>query len=221
MLNKEQYLRTSAEVCTQIASYFDVVDSWIAMSDTNKTYTINPQTSYSPSPPIKSGSYTSVIISPNTHNTADIYNGFIRANMNVSLKMDKALGTDLSNIGGYQFNKVWIGFKDARDAVEKYEIVANGMTLYTQNFGCEESFLTACCANEVTKRADIYSKARHKDVWNDTHGRRCGFVHQLSRAAGDEPAPADTNIKGTIYLKIDLRRFLPLSNIKYLPAFVG
>lgn len=87
------------------------------------------------------------------------------------------------------------------------------MTLYTQNFGCEESFLTACCANEVTKRADIYSKARHKDIWNDTHGRRCGFVANLNKDV--------TSVTETIRLKIDLRRFLPLSNIKYLPAFAG
>ena len=85
MLNKESYMRTSAEVCTQIASYFDVVDNCIALSDTNKAYSLNPQTSYSPSPPIKSGSYTTCIISPNTHNTSDIYNGFIRADMKVNL----------------------------------------------------------------------------------------------------------------------------------------
>lgn len=213
MLNKESYMKTSAEVCTQIASYFDVVDNCIALSDTNKAYSLNPQTSYSPSPPIKSGSYTTCIISPNTHNTADIYNGFIRADMKVMIKIDKPILSDLENVSGYNFGKVWFGFKDARDAVEKYEIVANGMTLYTQNFGCEESFLTACCANEVTKRADIYSKARHKDIWNDTHGRRCGFVANLNKDV--------TSVTETIRLKIDLRRFLPLSNIKYLPAFAG
>ena len=82
MINNEAYLKTSAEVCTQIASYFDIVDNCIAMSDTNKQYTINPQTSYSPSPHIPQGSYTSVIISPNTNKTADMYNGFIQAENN-------------------------------------------------------------------------------------------------------------------------------------------
>ena len=211
MLNNEVYMKTSAEVCSQIASYFDVVDNCIATSDTNKMYAINPQTSYSPSPPIKGGSYTSVIISPNTHNTADIYNGFIRADMEVTIKIDTAIA-DISDEGGYAWDKVWFGFKDAKDAIEKYEIVANGMTIYTQNFGCEESFITACCSNEVTKRADIYSKARHKDIWKNTSGNRCGVVFQWG---------SKTTAKGTIRLKIDLRRFLPLSNIKYLPAFAG
>lgn len=213
-------MKTSAEVCTQIASYFDIVDNCIAMSDTNKQYTINPQTSYSPSPHVPQGSYTSVIISPNTHNTADIYNGFIKADLNIKLAMDGgALAKNLSvTVPGFddpcRFDRVWFGFKDARDAVEKYEIVANGVTIYTQNFGCEESFLTACCANEVTKRADIYSKVRHKDVFDDTITNRCGVVVEWH-----EGEKIDDYI--TIHLKIDLRRFLPLSNIKYLPAFAG
>ncbi len=217
MLNPEIELRTSAETCTQIASYFDIVDNCIALSDTNKQYTISPQTSYSPSPPIPQGSYTSAIISPNTNNTADIYNGFIRADMEVSIK--EAAGQDITATidGDYQFNKVWFGFKDARDAVEKYEIVANGITIYTQNFGCEESFLTACCANETTKRADVYSKARHKDIWNGKSGSRTGFIVDWKEK--DSKKWTDQTYK--IHLKIDLRRFLPLSNIKYLPAFAG
>ena len=214
MINKEAYLRTSAEVCTQIASYFDVVDSCIGLSDTNHQYTISPQTSYSPSPPIQQGSYTSVIISPNSHNTADIYNGFIKADMEVTVKM---IGDAIPALveGDHQFDKVWFGFKDSRDAIEKYEIVSNGNPIYTQNYGCEESFLTAVCANETTKRADIYSKARHKDIWNYKSGCRTGFVVQWGGKAKDEL------VKGTIHLKIDLKRFLPLSNIKYLPAFAG
>ena len=87
MLNNEIELRTSEEVCTQIASYFDIVDNCIALSDTNKQYTISPQTSHGPSPPIPSNSYTSAIISPNTHNTANFYNGFIRADLEVKIKI--------------------------------------------------------------------------------------------------------------------------------------
>ena len=217
MLNSEVMMKTSAEVCTQIASYFDVVDNCIAMSDTNKQYTISPQTSYSPSPPIPMGSYTSCIISPNTNNTADIYNGFIRADMEVKIKEVDGKSITAQEADGYQFNRVWFGFKDARDAVEKYEIVANGITIYTQNFGCEESFLTSLCANETTKRADIYSKARHKDIWNFTSGCRTGFVVDWK----DKDGKKWSEQKHKIHLKIDLRRFLPLSNIKYLPAFAG
>ena len=41
--NNEAFLKTSAEVNTQVASYFDIVDNAIATSDTNKKYVIDAQ----------------------------------------------------------------------------------------------------------------------------------------------------------------------------------
>ncbi|KAK8843868.1 hypothetical protein M9Y10_024944 [Tritrichomonas musculus] len=45
--NNEVLHNTSAEVNTQISSYFDIVDNAVAMSDTNKKYIIDAQASYS------------------------------------------------------------------------------------------------------------------------------------------------------------------------------
>ena len=69
--NNEINHNTSAEVNTQISSYFDIVDNAIAMSDTNKKYVIDAQASYSPSAPIHAGSFTTFIISPTSDNTAE------------------------------------------------------------------------------------------------------------------------------------------------------
>ena len=52
----------------------------------------------------------------------------------------------------------------------------------------------------------------HKYIWNNKEGCRCGFIDDWDNK---------TVVEKTIHLKIDLRRFLPLSNIKYLPAFAG
>ena len=212
--NNEVNHKTSAEVNTQIASYFDVVDNAIAMSDTNKKYVIDAQASYSPPSPIHAGSFTTFIISPTSDNTADLYNGFVKAVIQIHLNLDKAIG-DLSKVmNKYKLNKVWVGYKDAMDSVEKYEILSNGISIYTQNFAPEESFLTACGANETAKRSDVFSKVRHKDVFNQKLDlARCGAFVELGTTTdvGDVKIP----------VKIDLRRFLPLSNIKYLPAFAG
>ena len=223
--NNEVFHKTSAEVNTQVASYFDVVDNAIAMSDTNKKYFIDAQASYSPSAPIHAGSFTTFIISPTCDNTADIYNGFIKAKLKINARLSKEI-EDLSKVGyvddqdetnnkTHSFNTLWVGFKDAMDSVEKYEILANGISIYTQNFGPEESFITACGANEASKRSDIYSKVRHKDIFQRKFDlARCGAFIEIDT---DE-----TEFNGIeIPLKIDLRRFLPLSNIKYLPAFAG
>ena len=213
--NNEVFHKTSAEVNTQVASYFDIVDNAIAMSDTNKKYVIDAQASYSPSAPIHAGLFTTFIISPTCDNTADLYNGFIKAKMKINCNLSAALVAALNNVVGHSFNGVWVGFKDAMDAVEKYEILANGISIYTQNFGPEESFLTACGANETSKQADIYSKVRHKDIFKRKFNQaRCGAFIEINNV---------NVVYNNIYipLKIDLRRFLPLSNIKYLPSFAG
>lgn len=216
--NSEIFHRTSAEVNTQIASYFDIVDNSVQMADTNKRYTINPQSCYAPGPPVSVRSFTTVIISPNSDNTADIYNGFIKAKMKVKFNIDSALTNKFEN-EGVNFNKLWFGFKDSMDVIEKYEILANGVVIYTQNFAPEESFITASGNNEVVKRADVYSKVRHKDIWGLKYGSKCGCVVELNNT--DTTYPPGANNFYDINLKIDLRRFLPLSNIKYLPAFAG
>ena len=213
-LNNEVFHRTTAEVNTQIGSYFDAVDNAISMSDTNKKYVIDSQSSYSPGPPIQANSFTTFIISPTSENTADIYNGFIKAKLKCKFTIDAALNANLTvaALAGHHFDRMWVGFKDAMDAVEKYEILSNGINIYTQNFAPEESFITACTTNDSVKRADVFSKVRHKDVWYQKHAGCGAFIDWSNDTTKNDVV---------IPLKIDLRRFLPLSNIKYLPAFAG
>ena len=64
--------------------------------------------------------------------------------MNVSIKTSSPVAAFTA--GKYDVNsptKFWFGFKNARDAIEKYEICANGISIYTQSFAIEEGFLTA------------------------------------------------------------------------------
>ena len=86
MFNKEVPHKTSADVLngnSQIASYFAAVDNAVSIGDTNKRYQPVNNTSYGPPPPIHGNTFTTVIISPTADNTADIYNGYIRAKMKI------------------------------------------------------------------------------------------------------------------------------------------
>ena len=230
-LNSEVFHKTTPEVNTQIASYFDIVDQCIQTGDTNKKYNIDAQSAYSPGPPINAGSYTTFIISPTCDNMADLYNGFIRAEMRCKFTINQPLASNdqhqmYEEINGrrYYFNRMWFGFKDAMDAVEKYDILANGVNIYGQNNAIEESFITSCAINESVKRTDVFSKVRHKDVWNQKFPG-CGCFVQWGTRNEDNEEQQDhgspLTVEMTIPLKIDIRRFLPLSNIKYLPAFAG
>lgn len=144
--NNEVFHKTSAEVNTQVAIYFDVVDNAITMSETNNKYVIDAQASYSPSAPIHAGSFTTFIISPVCDNTTDLYNGFIKETLMINALLSASVNARFNKLGDHAFNVLWVGFKDAMDAVEKYEILANSISIYTQNFGPEESFITACGA---------------------------------------------------------------------------
>ena len=157
MLEHEVPHNTSAEVLSQVGSYFSIVDNAVQVGDTNKRYTPTTNTGYGPPCPVQQGSYTNVVISPTADNTADIYNGYIYAEMELTLVLSKALGENaVSKVCDSPF-RVWCGFKDAMDAIEKYEILANGITIYTQNNAIEESFITSCGMPEAKKRSDLYS----------------------------------------------------------------
>jgi hypothetical protein len=204
MINHEVPHQSYSEVATQIAQYFDITDATPLMADTNKRYSYTQNSSYSPSCPTKST--TTVIISPTADNVADIYNGFIYAEMAIRPTSSVVPPTGC-------ITRTWIGFKDAMDAVEKYDIQANGVTIYTQNNAAEESFVTNCASPQSVKSTDVFSKATHKNIWNYKYGPQCGVWVDWANYDGDIPY--------IIKLKIDLRRFLPLSNLKYLPAFAG
>ena len=227
MINEQINTFSVDEGLTQVASYFNIVDNAVKTGDTNKRYTISNNASVAPSTPFPIGSWTTVTISPQADNMCDLYNSFITVEMNlgkftgtnmpaVKEGSDDIAAADLAtkytnhgmNVPGY-----WIGFKDAMDAVEQYQILANGQAIYTQSNAIEESYITNVASTQAVKRVDIFSKATHKDAWNAKDTCRCGTVVNKYNYNTDEAH--------IITLKIDLRRFLPLASIKYIPEFVG
>ena len=84
MFNQEVPYNTSAEVMGQTSSYFTAVENAVATGDTNKRYTISPQSCYAPGPPVQSRSFTTFLVSPSSDNTADLYNGYLNVIMTVS-----------------------------------------------------------------------------------------------------------------------------------------
>ena len=220
MINGQLNDFASASHLTQVASYFDIVDNAVRTGDTNKRYTISTNTSTAPSPPIAEGSWTNIHISPTADNMCDLYNSFI----DVEMKFDMALhsknsteetATDLS-ANGHKAS-FWIGFKDAMDCIESYQIVANGQAIYTQSHAIEESYITNLACPDMVKRRDIFSKAVAKNIMEKPEYQMVGQLVEIQ----DGKISATHGTIDNLRLKIDIRRFLPLSGIKYLPAFVG
>jgi len=220
MLN-EQINETSAHaIITQIASYYDAVDNAVKTGDTNKRYSVTTNSCTSPSAPIANKSFPNLIISPTADNHADLYNSFIYAKL--SFKVKNAVAHDATTVtaGGSatscaNYPAVWVGYKDAAQAIAQYQILANGATIYNQICAIEEFYITSCADIDSVKKTDVFSRARHKDIWQKVDTVRTGAIVPLSGKA----ANASTQVE--LVIKIDVRKFLPLSTVKYLPAFVG
>jgi len=220
MLN-EQINETSAHaIITQIASYYDAVDNAVKTGDTNKRYSVTTNACTSPSAPIANKSFTNLVISPTADNHADLYNSFIYAKIEFDVKNAVAHDATTVTAGGSatscaNYPSVWVGYKDAAQAIGQYQILANGATIYNQTNAIEEFYITSCADIDSVKKTDVFSRARHKDIWQKVDTVRTGAIIPLSgKAAG-----ASTHV--AFGIKIDVRKFLPLSTVKYLPAFVG
>lgn len=224
MLNPEINEFTADSELTQIASYFAIVDNAIKASDTNKKYKISTNSCEAAPAPFKLGSWCSVPISPQGQNMVDLYNSFITVEIDLGqfknassyfpalpATSDTTGAPSISTLG-YKQPGIWLGFKDAMDIVGQYQLVANGQAFYSQSFAIEESYITGLATTEQVKSVDPYSKTRHQDVWNGDERIGTGTVMTNSTLSQTE---------NKIKLKIDLRRFLPLATIKYLPEFVG
>ena len=216
MLNSQLNDFASAAHLTQVASYFDIVDAAVKTGDTNKRYTISTNTSTAPSPPIAEGTWTNIHIAPTADNMCDLYNSFIEFKMKVGLKISCSDGTTKATAGSGNAPAFWIGFKDAMDAIEAYQIVANGQVIYTQPHAIEESYITNLATTDMVRNKDIFSKATAKNIMDRVDTLMVGGLVELGVAVINGQTKS-VNLN----LKVDIRRFLPLSGVKYLPAFVG
>lgn len=206
MINTQINEYTPDTSLTQVASYFTIVDNAIKTGDTNKRYNFSSVASTAAAPPIKAGSWCHFTISPVHDNMLDLYNSFIRLKMIIPITNSTTVAAAESGYNPYCY---WIGFKDSMDVVEQYQIVANGTNIYTQSNATEESFITSLATTDGVKSSDIFSKAKFNDVWKGKD----------TCLTGAYVKNGVTSVE--INLKLDLRRFLPLSGIRYLPAFIG
>ena len=203
------------ESIRQVREYFNVIENSVGIGDTNRKYTPSKSPS-SPGGTQAENTYLTFNISPVGENICDLYNSTIGAIMKVTVRPSAQVGafpsTKLPNCNA---PAVWIGFTDSFDSVSAYKILANGRQIYTQDNAHDESFITSCGATEAVKKVDIFSKARHKDVWKRADTIKSGFIIDFNNVN------ANQDIECTIPIKIDLRRFLVLDSIRYLPAFAG
>ena len=213
---QNEYLNefSPAESIKQVSQYFAIIDNSVQVGDTNRKY-VPSKNAATPGGSQADNSYLTFNISPVGENLCDLYNSVIGATMNISLKVKNAIPA--FTINGCNAPAVWIGFPDSMDSVATYQILANGRSIYTQDNAHNEAFITGCGATEAVKKVDVFSKARHADVWKRADTVKSGAI--IDFRGGIDANGLISNI--IIPIKIDLRRFLVLDSIRYLPAFAG
>lgn len=200
---------------TQVASYFDIVDNAVKTADTNKRYSISTNVSTAPSPPISENSWTHVHIAPTCDNMCDLYNSYITAELEIDFDVSQVSSTtdvtfDETTMDNHP--SIWVGYKDAMQAISQYQIISNGVSIYDQSHSIEEAYITGLATPDTVIDRDVFTKTSLKGI----HQRPdCLMTGALIDLTNKNPH------KVKIQLKIDIRRFLPLASVKYLPAFVG
>ena len=206
---------TPAENIKQVRQYFEVIESSVSTGDTNRKYVPN-KVNASPGGEQKENAFLTFNISPVGENICDLYNSTINAVMKVVVKPSSTTSQLPTFLNDYaNAPAVGIGFQDSAYSVSAYQLYANGRQIYSQDSPHEEFFITGCGATEAIKTVDIFSKARHKDVWKRADTVKSFGIIDLNNVS------ANTSKTVEIPIKIDVRRFLILDSVRYLPAFAG
>lgn len=210
MYNSNVNQRVSSDIIGQVSSYFKITEESLDIGDTNKRYVPIEENAYACDPGFSLPNSTTFILTPTADNMADWSNAFLTLEIDGTVSIDKKL-TIPTNEGNPGL--IWVGVKDAMDFIETYQILSNGVSILLQDQAIRESFITSCGISESTRKSDYYSGVRHSDIWKRNYATCCGCEVDFSDGSTTKPF----NIKA----KIDLRRFLPLSNIKFMPMFAG
>lgn len=210
MYNANVNQKVTSDIIGQVSSYFKITEECLDIGDTNKRYVPIEESAYACDPGFELPNSTTFILTPTADNMADWSNAFLTLEYNGTVSIDKVL-TIPTNEG--KPGLVWIGYKDAMDCIESYQILSNGVSILLQDQATRESFITSCGISESTRKSDYYSGVRHCDIWKRNYSTCTGCEVDFS----DGSKTKDFHF----IAKIDLRRFLPLSNIKFMPMFAG
>ena len=196
-----------------VSSFYAQVDEAIVPSEVVKgqyRMTINP--AYNAPNPVDSNSFTTVGLTQSGPMVVDLCNSYITTEVDVDLNMLSAIKqANTTKTAGAFF----IGWKSSIEAVERYDIMVNSTPIYTQSFTGEESFIQYQVINDLVKNTSPYIYTTYENA-SQMSPNVCG-TYVIWKGA----AKAQTWEKIKIPIKIPIRNFLILRNLKYLLSWMG
>ena len=198
-----------------VEEWYDQVDGLLKASDFipgNYEYSIN--VAYANSGAFDEGGQTHVDIGCDRFKIISLDNSYISLEMTIPVTVP-ALTAAGANNTKIRFNKFYIGFKSAFDAIDQYRIYSNTDLIQTQNHANYESYLQYMALSDVAKEnSELYA------TWNKIQNLNedvPGVYIDVSQIAVN----ASKDISIPLKLRIPLNQFLMFANLKWFPGFFG
>ena len=141
-----------------VEEWYDQVDGLLKASDFipgNYEYSIN--VAYANSGEFNEGGQTHLDISCDRFKLISLDNSYINLDMTIPIKIPTTAAADANHTRA-RFNKFYIGFKSAFDAIDQYRIYSNTDLIQTQNHANYESYLQYMALSDAAKEnSELYA----------------------------------------------------------------
>ena len=198
-----------------VEEWYDQVDGLLKASDFipgNYEYSIN--VAYANSGTFTEGGQTHLDISCDRFKLISLDNSYINLDMTIPVKVPTATAA-ASGHTRHRFNKFYVGFKSAFDAIDQYRIYSNTDLIQTQNHANYESYLQYMALSDAAKEnSELYATWDKIQSLNEDVP---GVYVDLSEVNVNTNLTIDVNL----HLRIPVNQFLMLGNLKWFPSFFG
>ena len=197
-----------------VEEWYDQVDGLLKASDFipgNYEYSIN--VSYANSGEFQEGGQTHVDISCDRFKLISLDNSYISLEMTIPITVP-ALTVPASSTSK-RFNRFYVGFKNAFDAIDQYRIYSNSDLIQTQNHANYEGYLQYMALSDAAKEnSELYATWDKVQSLNEDVP---GVYIDVSSITNSQTPTINIPLK----LRIPLNSFLMFANLKWFPSFFG
>jgi hypothetical protein len=197
-----------------VEEWYDQVDGLLKASDFipgNYEYSIN--VAYANSGEFQEGGQTHVDISCDRFKLISLDNSYISLEMNIPVTVPALTVPDAST--SKRFNRFYVGFKNAFDAIDQYRIYSNSDLIQTQNHANYEGYLQYMALSDVAKEnSELYA------TWDKVQSLNEDVPGVYIDVSGITNSQTPT-INIPLKLRIPLNSFLMFANLKWFPSFFG
>jgi hypothetical protein len=203
-----------------VTSYFTRLAGVLQRNESvNGQYMTTTSSCYAGNTPVRVPGFARVCISTNGAAMVDVANSFITMNLKYTFRLSKPF-TEAADEANTYPRKLFVGFKNSIEALQRYDIFVNSNQIYSQTWTGPESFIYNSGLCQTIKERCPYVHTCYDNAARMSPDV-CGvYVDLTEYAIGTVPATLP-EFTVDIPVKIPLQQILLLASVRYLPSFCG